>query len=117
MRSVLVVDDDPSIRRLMRIILTDAGFDVIEAAGGEEALEVLQEESPAVLLLDINMPVVDGKEVFRALDARHTRPLTIIITAGPSERTQRELGAEGSIQKPFRPEDLVEKVYELSGAA
>ena len=117
MRSVLVVDDDSSVRRLVRFILTDAGFDVIEAEDGEKALDILDHESPVVLLLDVNMPVMDGRELFRRLEEGGHRPRTIIISAGPSERTREELGAEDSLQKPFGPEDLVERVCALSEAA
>jgi CheY-like chemotaxis protein len=115
MRRILVVDDDASIRRLIRLILTDAGYEVVEAGDGEQALEILEQESPVLLLLDLNMPVMDGRELLKRLNAH--RPRTIIITAGPSERARRELGAEASLQKPFGPEDLVDKVYELAGAA
>lgn len=117
MSSVLVVDDDASIRRLVKLILTDAGFDVTVAEDGREALAILQVEAPSVLVLDMNMPVMDGRELFERLEIAHRRPLTIIITAGPSELTRQELGAEASLQKPFGPEDLVEKVEELSRAA
>jgi len=117
MSSVLVVDDDASIRRLVKLILTDAGFDVTVAEDGKKALAILQVEAPSVLVLDMNMPVMDGRELFERLETAHRRPLTIIITAGPSERTRAELGAEASLQKPFGPEDLVEKVEELARAA
>ncbi len=117
MRTVLIVDDDASIRRLVRLILTDAGFEVIEAENGEKALVILTHETPTVLLLDLNMPVMDGRELFARLNDDGHRPHTIILSAGPSERTRRELGAEASLQKPFGPEDLVEKVTELSREA
>ena len=117
MRRVLVVDDDASIRRLVRVILEDAGFDVIEAEDGRTALEIVDRDSPEVLLLDLNMPVMDGRELFQRLQEHGTRPRTIIVSSGPSERTRQELGAEASLQKPFGPEDLVEKVWELSRAA
>jgi DNA-binding response OmpR family regulator len=117
MRRVLVVDDDASIRRLVRIILADAGFVVFEAEDGEQALEILERESPEVLLLDLNMPVMDGRELFERLRQHGRRPRTVIISAGPSERTRQELGAEASLQKPFGPDDLVETVCALSNAA
>ena len=117
MTSILIADDDPSIRRLVRIILTDAGFDVVEAENGEEALAILDHEAPRVMLLDLNMPVMDGRELFHRLQDLGIRPRTIIISAGPSERTRLELGAEDSLQKPFGPEDLIDKVCALSEAA
>ena len=117
MRRVLVVDDDASVRRLVRLILTSEGYEVIEAEDGEKALDILDREAPEVLLLDLNMPVMDGRELFERLQRDGHRPSTIIISAGASERTRRELGAEGSLQKPFGPEDLVEKVCALSKAA
>jgi CheY-like chemotaxis protein len=116
--SVLIVDDDASIRRLMRLILTDAGYDVMEAEDGAKALAIIEgAKAPSVLVLDLNMPVMDGWELFHRLQEDHMRPRTIIMTAGQSERTRKELGAEASLQKPFGPEDLVEKVDELAHAA
>ena len=74
MPSVLVVDDDVSIRRLVKLILTDAGFDVTVAEDGREALAILQVEAPSVLVLDMNMPVMDGRELFERLEmVRATR--------------------------------------------
>jgi CheY-like chemotaxis protein len=116
--SVLIVDDDASTRRLMRLILTDAGYDVMEAEDGAKALAIIESATaPSVLVLDLNMPVMDGWELFHRLQEDHMRPRTIIMTAGQSERTRKELGAEASLQKPFGPEDLVEKVDELAHVA
>ena len=118
MTRVLVVDDDAGIRRLVRIILTDAGYEVREAEDGQKALALIHdEEAPAILLLDLNMPVMDGWELFHRLEQDSTRPLTIIISSSRSERERRELGAEASLPKPFGPEDLVAKVDELARVA
>lgn len=117
MRRVLVVDDDSGIRRLVRLILTSAGFDVVEAEDGEKALVLLRDETPTVLVLDLNMPVMDGRELFERLKRCENRPSTIILSAESSERARRELGAEASLQKPFGPDDLIDKVNELSQEA
>jgi DNA-binding response OmpR family regulator len=113
---VLIVDDDPNIRRLARFILVDAGFDVLLAEDGLKALEILEQERPEVIVLDLQMPVMDGRDFFHSLKPGE-RPHILILSGDHADRARRELGADASLEKPFIPEDLVEKVAELSRAA
>ena len=88
MPSVLIVDDDPSIRKLVATTLEDvAGFELVEAADGDEALELAREEAPAIVLLDIDMPGIDGFEACRRLRAEpQTADATVVmLTAAADE--------------------------------
>ena len=112
MECVLIVDDEPAIRNLERVILKSAGYEVLTASNGAEALEVLEHNAPSVMVLDMAMPVMDGRSLFRKLDCRGHRP-PVLVVASEARIAQRELGAEGSLEKPFAPEDLIARVEEL----
>lgn len=115
--SVLVVDDDPSIRRLVRLILVDAGFDVFLAADGLEALGMMERVRPCVVVLDMKMPVMDGETFMKELGQEH-RPHVLLLSGEITvDKVKAEVGADASLSKPFMPEDLVDKVTELSTAA
>ena len=110
-RIVLVVDDDDMIRRLVRTVLEADEYDVVEARNGDIALELANEAHPAVVLLDIMMPGIDGVEVCRRLD--HTAVKVIILTArdDPSlEDACREAGADAFLTKPFSSVELLDLV-------
>lgn len=114
MSSILVVDDDPDIRLLLRYELSPEGHHVLEAGNGEEALAVLEVEAPDLMLLDMMMPVVDGWEVLRRLDGDQAPPV-VVITALASDGDRHvvellELGALDVIAKPFDPEWLIRLV-------
>jgi DNA-binding response OmpR family regulator len=109
---VLIVDDDSSIRSLLGYVFTDAGYDVIEAADGLEALDVLRTAPPALMILDLMMPLVDGVEVLRVrrsdLLADDTRIL--ILTAKTTSQDAVwcwELGADEYLTKPVDPDRLL----------
>jgi CheY-like chemotaxis protein len=109
---ILVVDDEAPIRALMRATLSMAGHEVVEAAGGEEALEKIKREDFDLVVLDIMMPVTDGYEVLeriKALPSKASLPV-IVVTAKPyeAEGIMREMtaGAIDHIAKPFDPADL-----------
>ena len=109
---ILIVDDEAPIRALMRATLTMAGHKVVEAAGGEEALEKIKKENFDLVVLDIMMPVTDGYEVLERVKAMPTRAglPVIVVTAKAYESggIMREMtaGAIDHISKPFDPEDL-----------
>ena len=123
MPSVLIVDDDPSIRKLVATTLEDvAGFELVEAGDGVEALDVAAEEAPAIVLLDIDMPGIDGFEACRRLRAQpQTADATVVmLTAAADEEAERaaeEAGADLFITKPFRPLQLLRLVDDLGQAA
>ena len=68
MKSVLVIDDDPALVRLMALALKTNGFDVSEASNGLEALEVLQEREPSAIIVDLQMPFMDGRTFFKEIE-------------------------------------------------
>ena len=123
MPSVLIVDDDPSIRKLVATTLEDvAGFELVEAADGDEALELARVEAPAIVLLDIDMPGIDGFEACRRLRAQpQTADATVVmLTAAADEEAERaaeEAGADLFITKPFSPLELLRLVDDLGQGA
>lgn len=112
-RSVLVVDDDMSLQTLLRILLTNEGFDVTTARDGRQALEVTGTAGFDVILLDLEMPVMNGREFYRAFRDRGGETPVIIVSAYGAETGQRELGAQASITKPFDPAEVPEVVKSL----
>lgn len=117
-RSVLVVDDHPPMRTLCRVNLEAAGFRVLEAADGAEALAAVDLDRPDLILLDIMMPGVSGWEVAAALiaDRSTDRIPVIFITArsGVPDRIRAlELGAHAYLTKPFDPAGLATTVTKV----
>ena len=114
-KTVLVVDDDRPMRALCRVSLEEAGLRVLEAAGGEEALELVRDERPDLILLDIMMPGISGWEVTSALLAdRSTDQIPIIFISARRELADRVrafgLGAQDYVTKPFDPTALAKTV-------
>ena len=111
--TVLVVDDELSIRVLVRMILEDEGYEVLEAETGRQGLELVEQASPDLVLLDIRLPDMDGWEVLRSLHERPSGPRVVIMSAHSSEptleRAQRE-GITGYVIKPFKHSELLEVV-------
>jgi len=119
-KTVLVVDDHRPMRALCRAALEEAGFHVLEAENGTEALASVQTERPDAILLDIMMPGISGWEVTAALLAeRSTDQIPIIFISGRTEPSDRirayELGAQAYVMKPFDPEVLAETVVAVLG--
>jgi len=114
-KTVLVVDDDRPMRALCRASLEEAGFRVLEAADGGEALESVRDERPDLILLDIMMPGISGWEVTSALLAdRSTDQIPIIFISARRELADRVrafgLGAQDYVTKPFDPTALAKTV-------
>jgi two-component system chemotaxis response regulator CheY len=122
-RGVLIVDDDPFIRKLIATTLEDvAAFELHEAADGGEALEVARRERPALVFLDVDMPVLDGIETCMRLRSEpSTGHATIVmLTAAHGdgvERRAEEAGADLFLTKPFSPLDLLRLVDQLGEQA
>ena len=111
---MLVVDDDEMIRRLVRAVLEADEFEVAEARDGESALQLASEKEPAVVVLDIMMPGLDGVEVCRRLD--HERVKVVVLTARDDpvlEDECRRAGANAFLTKPFSSIQLLDLVAEL----
>ena len=97
---VLVVDDDPAIRRMVRAVLDFAGYAVLTAAHGGEALELVAAHHPDVVLLDMEMPRVDGWQFARRLKERDLHPRIVAMTASPSARTWADqIGADAYLDR------------------
>ena len=112
-RSILVVDDEPVVRALLRVALEPTGSRLVEAADGSEALEAAWRERPDVVLLDVGLPKLSGIDVCRALKTNPEPPRVLLMTGNASSEGVDACGADGVIEKPFRPLDLVERVAEL----
>jgi len=111
-QTVLVVDDEPQIVRLMRSYLEEAGYRVITAYDGQEALYAARREKPDLVLLDILMPKMDGMEFTRRV--RREQDVPVIMLTARTEETDRivglELGADDYVTKPFSPREVVARV-------
>ncbi len=112
MRSVLVVDDQPEIVRIVRDYLERAGFSVLTAADGPAAVVVARRDKPDLIVLDLTLPTMDGLDVARAL--RREGEVPIIMLTARTEEADRvsglELGADDYVTKPFSPRELVARV-------
>ena len=109
---VLVVDDEPKIVKLAQDYLERSGFRVVTAADGSDALAVAREARPDLVVLDLNLPGMDGLDVCRSL-RRHSDVPVIMLTARVEETDRLiglELGADDYITKPFSPRELVARV-------
>ena len=122
MATVLIVEDHPTMREAMRLVLEEDGHDVEEAVDGENGIALVREHAPDVVLLDLNIPVVSGSEVLEVLRSDPTTAgvLVVIVTATGEEGRKRAiaLGADDYITKPFSPLALlrtVERVLRGSG--
>jgi len=116
-RLVLVVDDDEMIRRLVRTVLEADDFEVVEAKNGDEALRVVDDRRPAVVVLDIMMPGLNGVDVCRQLDHEHVK--VIILTARDDAELAEECmkaGADAFLTKPFSSIQLLDLVEEMLAA-
>lgn len=109
-RPVLVVDDDADVRDAEKQALAEEGFRVVEARDGEEAMRVVQNDPPAVVVLDVQMPGVDGPAFARSLRAALRRVPLVILTAGDPRREADRCNAEAYLAKPFDPRELVRLV-------
>jgi len=109
---VLAVDDEAGILRLIKLELAEEGFRVLTAGGGDEAMRLLEEQRPDIVLLDIIMPDMTGLEVMRRIREQSNAPV-ILLTAKDGDKDKvrgLELGADDYIVKPFSPEELAARI-------
>jgi two-component system, OmpR family, phosphate regulon response regulator PhoB len=117
---VLVADDDADVRDLVAFRLDRAGYEVMAAADGQDALELARSRSPDIAVLDVMMPRLDGLQVtrqMRAIDELARVPV-LLLTASVHEAAVKqgfEAGADDYMKKPFSPADLVARVRALLG--
>lgn len=115
-KKILVVDDEPKIVEMVRVILESEGFKVIEALSGAECLRIIKRSSPDAILLDIMMPDMDGWVVYRKIKENDkTASIPVIMLTARAGTIDREMGldvigVDDYITKPFLPDELVEKI-------
>jgi DNA-binding response OmpR family regulator len=117
---ILVAEDEADIRALIVFSLQYAGFQVVEASNGQEAVEKASVEGPDLILLDVRMPRMTGYEACRALKAQETTkriPVVFLSARGQESEIKQglELGAEEYILKPFAPDELYRRVEGILG--
>jgi two-component system, OmpR family, response regulator len=114
-RTILIADDDPHIRQVLSFALTKAGLETIEVGDGEEAITAVDAKAPDLVVLDINMPKMDGLEVCRRLRAKGDIP--ILFLSSRDDEIDRvlgiELGADDYVVKPFSPREVVARVMAI----
>jgi DNA-binding response OmpR family regulator len=114
-RLILVADDDADVRELVVFRLERAGYDVVTAADGQQAVEVALERPPDLCVIDVMMPKLDGYEVterLRASGALAEVPIVLLTASVQEAAVNRgfEVGADDYIKKPFAPHELLERV-------
>jgi CheY-like chemotaxis protein len=115
-KTVLVVDDEPVLRVLMREILQDEGYAVIDAADGRSMLELLQGVHPDLVLMDVMMPGVDGREAYQVLRSRTDLPdLPVVMMSAAVLPNKLDPSIAAFLRKPFDLTELIELVARLIG--
>jgi DNA-binding response OmpR family regulator len=114
-RPILVVDDDAKIVRLVRTYLERDGFRVVEASDGKSALAAIALEAPALVVLDLMLPEVDGLSIIRAVRRNDRTPMLILSARGTTADriAGLEAGADDYLPKPFSPAELVVRVKRI----
>jgi len=123
LKRILCIEDESEMIDLIRLILGRRGFDVIGASGGVEGLEMIRQEKPDLILLDLMMPDMDGWEVYQQMKAdEETRNIPVVVVTAKAQSIDKVLGlhiakVDDYIAKPFSPQELlnsVEKVLDRS---
>ena len=119
-KKIIVIDDSPTVRQQVGMALKQAGFDVVEAADGEEGLAAIKNvKDAAMAICDVNMPKMNGLEMLEALAlSGPALPVLMLTTEGQPQLVERakKSGAKGWIVKPFKAELLVAAVKKLTAA-
>jgi len=118
-KRILTIDDSKTIRDMLMLTLSDAGFDVLQAVDGQDGLDVLGDDRVDVIITDINMPRMDGYEVIRQLrknSVHKSTPILVLTTESDVEKRNlaRDVGATGWMVKPFDPERLIATVRKVA---
>ncbi len=117
-RPILIIDDDPAIRATVAEILESEGYSVATAINGADGLQSLDRVDPALVLLDMRMPILDGWGFARALQTRGVQvPILVMTAAQDARRWAHEINAEGYVAKPFDLLDLLDTVGRFFPAA
>jgi two-component system, chemotaxis family, chemotaxis protein CheY len=121
-KTILAVDDSASMRQMIGVTLRGAGYEVVEAADGETALDYARKHRVDLVLADVNMPGIDGITLvaqLRTLPGYHLTPLLLLTTESSQERKLqgKQAGATGWMVKPFNPVQLLATLERVLGAA
>ena len=117
-KKILVVEDQEDNRQILRDLLSSAGYDMSEAENGEEALAAVAKERPDLILMDIQLPIMDGYEATRRIKSDpKTRAIPIIVVTSYAlsgdEAKAREAGCDAYVTKPYSPRALLAKIKEF----
>jgi two-component system response regulator VicR len=118
-KKILCIEDDPEMIDLIKLILERKGFEVLEAVGGKEGLEVIHREMPDLILLDLMMPEIDGWEVFRRIRAdEQLKDIPVVVVTAKAQSIDIVLGlhiakVDGYVTKPFGPQELLKSVNKV----
>ncbi len=115
---VLIVDDEPTVVKLVKFLLEKHDFEVFTAYGGQEGIEMAEKELPNLILMDIMMPKIDGNEAIKRLkEIESTREIPIIILSALGQEAEiagaLESGDVDYLIKPFNPKDLLDRVNKI----
>ena len=118
LKRILIVEDTEDNRQILRDLLTNAGFDIVEAHDGQAAVEAASEFHPDLILMDIQLPIMNGYEAIRRIKADTTlQPIPIIAVTSyalsEDKEKARAAGCDGYVAKPFSPRQLLATVRDL----
>ena len=117
--TILLVEDDASVRELLKVLLEVEGYDIVEAKDGLEGLEKAGSANPDLMILDLMMPEIDGERVLARLRSEPaTQRLPVIVLSGryeALERCRELIGSENVFAKPYEPVKLLDRVGSLVG--
>jgi len=119
-KKIITVEDSTSLREMISFVLREAGYDVVEAKDGRDALAKMDGVPVDMIITDLNMPVMNGIELTRELRSTPTHkftPIVFLTTESQAKKKEaaREAGATGWIVKPFKPEQLLKVVKKVLG--
>lgn len=113
-KKILIVDDEPDLLMVAAFRLRKMGYEVLTARDGREALELAEKETPALIFLDLRLPLISGQEVCRRIKSDdRLKDIPVVLFTASSERISekaKEIGADDYMIKPFGPEDFIKKV-------
>lgn len=117
-KTILIVDDSPSLRQVVNIALTGAGYDVIEACDGKDAINKLDGKKINLIISDVNMPVMDGismvKEIKKMDNYKFTPVIMLTTESEDNKKNQgKEAGVKAWVVKPFKPDQMLNAVSKL----
>jgi len=117
MKKILIVDDMPEIRNLVKITLSSGNYQILEAESGEQAIKVTEKEMPNLIIMDVMMPgEIDGFKATKIIKQKLPNIKIVILTGKTNIKDQKkglEYGADDYFVKPFSPLNLIEKVEEI----